>query len=70
MYIATMYVNGEPTYRRSSCCSFQNILRLFEGVEKTRTNRNLTFLFRASIEYFQNVDRKVIPATCDLSYAV
>lgn len=70
MYIAAMYVNGEPTYRRSSWYSFQNILRLFEGVDKTRTNRNLTFLFRSSTEYFQNVDRKVIPAKCDLSYEV
>jgi hypothetical protein len=68
MYITAMYINGEPTYRRSSCDSFQNILRLFADVEKTRTNRNLTFLFRASNEYFLNVDRKVIPATCDLSY--
>jgi len=46
MYIAAMYVNGEPAYRRSSCYSFQNILRLFEGVEKTWTNRNRPSTFR------------------------
>jgi hypothetical protein len=42
---------------------FRNIQRVFEGVVKTRTNKNPTFLVHGSTVRFEGVDKKVIPAT-------